>query len=90
MEFACLKATEPLRGDSLLLPLGSQEFLVFIGWKVELTLDSSTGFDLGTISLRDNFDAHYQTYDSVYTGEIYSVQEKVTFGRFCKKSRHFL
>ena len=41
---------EPFRGDSLLLPLSSQEFLVPIlsnseGWKAESTSESPSGFE---------------------------------------------
>ena len=48
--FNCLKAAEPLRGDSLFLTANSQEFLVIIWstseeWKAELTLESAIEFE---------------------------------------------
>ena len=49
MGFNCLKATEPLQGDSLFfLPISSQKFLVLIwstleGWKAESTLEPPSG-----------------------------------------------
>ena len=50
MEFNCLKATEPLRGDSWHLTLGPHDFLVLIklaleGWKAELTFELPSGFE---------------------------------------------
>ena len=50
MGFNCLKATESLRGGSLLV---SRKFLVLIlstseGWKVESTLELPIDFDHGT------------------------------------------
>ena len=56
MGFNFLKTTESLRRDSLLFTIqfpGFQEFLVLNWstserWKVELTLQPPSGFDLGT------------------------------------------
>ena len=50
MEFNCLKATEPLRGDSWHLTLSPHDFLVLIklaleGWKAELTFKLASGFE---------------------------------------------
>ena len=50
----CLMATEALRGD--FLPLSSLEFLLLIwstskGWKAELTLEPSGGFEPKTLEL---------------------------------------
>ena len=47
MEFNCINAAEPLRGDS---PLNLQEVLVLIwvtseGWKAESTLEPPNGFE---------------------------------------------
>ena len=55
MEFNCLKAAEPLRGDSLLFAIqfpGFQEFLVLNWsttevWKTELTLEPPSDFKPG-------------------------------------------
>ena len=55
MELNCLKATEPLRGDSFLLTiqfLGFQEFLLLNwssseGWKTELNLKPPSGYEPG-------------------------------------------
>ena len=59
MGFNCLKATEPLRGDSFLFTIkfpGFQEFLVLNWssserWKTELTLELPSGFQSGTPAL---------------------------------------
>ena len=56
MGFNCLKATESLRGGSLLFVTKFQKFLVLIlspseGWKAESTLELPTGFDHGTPEL---------------------------------------
>ena len=49
----CLTATEPLRGDSLLLTTNPHEILVFTWstlerWKDKLSLELPSGFELGT------------------------------------------
>ena len=46
MGFNCLKAVEPLRGNSLLFTSKSKE-----GWKVELTLEQLSGVEPGTPGL---------------------------------------
>ena len=67
MRFNRLKATEPLRGDSLLLPLTPQEFLVLIssileGWKDEFTLKPPCGFKPGTPRLEIQCPNHYNNW----------------------------
>ena len=49
----CLTATEPLRGDSLLLTTNPHEILVFTWstlerWKDKLSLEPPCGFETGT------------------------------------------
>ena len=48
MEFNCLKATEPLRGGSLLFTTKFPEIPTSEGWKAESTLESPSGFEHGT------------------------------------------
>ena len=45
MGFNCLKATEPLQGDSLLFII---QFSTLKGWKDELALEPPSGFEPGT------------------------------------------
>ena len=47
MEFHCLKATEPLRGDIYFLPINRQEFLVII----LSNLEPPSSLELGTPGL---------------------------------------
>ena len=54
--FNCLKATEPLWGDSLLFTAKSPEILVFFlwnseEWNAESTLEPPSGFELITLEL---------------------------------------
>ena len=45
MGFNCLKAEEPLQGDSLLFII---QFSTLKGWKDELALEPPSGFEHGT------------------------------------------
>ena len=54
--FNCLKATEPLQGDSLLFTISFQDLLVLSKstldrWKVDLILESHSGFEPETPEL---------------------------------------